>query len=90
MQALLRSMVRSGTGRGTFLGRLEGGKTGATNESRDLLFIDYKPSRKWAMGIFWLGNDDNSPTRSSSALAAFCGLLSSERRGTEAVERAES
>jgi len=56
-------------GGGTFLGGLEAGKTGPTNESRDLLFIGYEPSRKWVMGI-WLGNDDNSPTRSSSALAA--------------------
>ena len=51
------------------LGGKEGGKTGTTNDGRDLLFIGYEPSRHWVLGI-WLGNDDNSPTASSSALAA--------------------
>ena len=35
----------------------------------DLLFIGYEPQRHWVIGI-WLGNDDNRPTGSSSALAA--------------------
>jgi len=69
MQAVLRAWCAQARGGGAFLGGLEAGKTGPTNESRDLLFIGYEPSRKWVMGI-WLGNDDNSPTRSSSALAA--------------------
>ena len=69
MQALLRSVVRSGTGRAARLGGEEGGKTGTTNDGRDLLFIGYEPSRQWVAGV-WLGNDDNSPTGSSSALAA--------------------
>jgi peptidoglycan glycosyltransferase len=69
MQDLLRAVVRSGTGRGAFLGGAEGGKTGTTNEGRDLLFIGYEPARHWVIGI-WLGNDDNSPSRSSSSLAA--------------------
>ena len=69
MQSLMRTVVRSGTGRGAFLGGQEGGKTGTTNDGRDLLFIGYEPSRHWVMGI-WLGNDDNSATASSSALAA--------------------
>ena len=63
------TVVRSGTGRGAFVGGQEGGKTGTTNDGRDLLFIGYEPSRHWVLGI-WLGNDDNSPTASSSALAA--------------------
>jgi peptidoglycan glycosyltransferase len=69
MQALLRAVVRSGTGTAASLGGQEGGKTGTTNEGRDLLFVGYEPSRRWVMGI-WLGNDDNSPSSSSSALAA--------------------
>ena len=69
MQTLLRTVVRSGTGRGAFIGGQEGGKTGTTNDGRDLLFIGYEPSSHWVLGI-WLGNDDNSPTASSSALAA--------------------
>jgi len=69
MQAMLRAVVRSGTGTGASLGGQEGGKTGTTNDGRDLLFIGYEPSRHWVLGI-WLGNDDNSPSASSSALAA--------------------
>ena len=69
MQKLLQTVVRSGTGRAAFLGGSEGGKTGTTNDGRDLLFIGYEPSRHWVLGI-WLGNDDNSPTASSSGLAA--------------------
>lgn len=69
MQKLLQTVVRNGTGRAAFLGGSEGGKTGTTNDGRDLLFIGYEPSRHWVLGI-WLGNDDNSPTASSSGLAA--------------------
>ncbi len=69
MQGLMRSVIRSGTGRAAALGGQEGGKTGTTNDGRDLLFIGYEPSRNWVLGI-WLGNDDNSPSASSSALAA--------------------
>ncbi len=69
MQGLLRAVVRQGTGGAASLGGLEGGKTGTTNNGRDLLFIGYEPQRHWVIGI-WLGNDDNRPTGSSSALAA--------------------
>lgn len=69
MQQLLRAVVQSGTGWAAYLGGQEGGKTGTTNSGRDLLFVGYEPRRHWVMGI-WLGNDDNSPTGASSALAA--------------------
>jgi membrane peptidoglycan carboxypeptidase len=69
MQGLLRAVVHGGTGSAASLGGLEGGKTGTTNEGRDLLFVGYEPRRHWVIGI-WLGNDDNRPTGSSSALAA--------------------
>jgi penicillin-binding protein 1A len=69
MQQLLRAVVQSGTGQAAYLGGEEGGKTGTTNDARDLLFIGYDPRRQWVIGI-WLGNDDNSPTRASSSLAA--------------------
>jgi penicillin-binding protein 1A len=69
LQELLRSVVRSGTGRAASIGGQEGGKTGTTNDSRDLLYVGYEPRRHWVIGI-WLGNDDNSPTQASSALAA--------------------
>ena len=69
MRQLMQAVVRSGTGRAARLGGQEGGKTGTTNNGRDLLFIGFEPSRHWVMGI-WLGNDDNRPTGASSAVAA--------------------
>jgi membrane peptidoglycan carboxypeptidase len=79
MQQLLRAVVTSGTGRAARLGGREGGKTGTSNDNRDLVFIGYAPQRHWVMGV-WLGNDDNSPTRGSSALAA--GLWGDIMRAT--------
>ena len=83
MQALLRAVVRNGTGRAAQLGGEEGGKTGTTNEGRDLLFVGYEPSRHWAVGV-WLGNDDNSPTGASSGLAAelWSDIIRSAGRGS--------
>ena len=69
MKTLLRSVIQSGTGRAASLGGQEGGKTGTTNQGRDLTFIGYEPKRHWVMGV-WLGNDDNSPTGQTSAVAA--------------------
>ena len=69
MQRMLRTVVRKGTGQAAALGGQEGGKTGTTNEGRDLLFIGYEPANHWVLGI-WLGNDDNRPTTGSSAIAA--------------------
>ena len=69
MQKILRAVVQKGTGQAAALGGNEGGKTGTTNEGRDLLFIGYEPTNHWVLGI-WLGNDDNTPTTGSSAIAA--------------------
>ena len=89
MQGLLRSVIQGGTGSGARLGGQEGGKTGTTNEGRDLLFIGYEPSRDWVMGI-WLGNDDNSPTGSSSVLAAqlWADIIRTAGRGSTADDAA--
>lgn len=69
LRAMLQAVVSRGTGQAAFRGAGEGGKTGTTNDGRDLLFIGFDPSRHWVIGI-WLGNDDNTPSRGSSALAA--------------------
>jgi len=69
MQELLRAVVSSGTGTAAYVHAGVGGKTGTTNEGRDLVFVGFDPSRQWVMGI-WLGNDDNTPSRATSALAA--------------------
>ncbi|MEN9206897.1 MAG: PBP1A family penicillin-binding protein [Gloeomargarita sp. GMQP_bins_120] len=65
---MLQAVVTQGTGRAAFLGRGEAGKTGTTNEARDLWFVGYIPGGL-VTGI-WLGNDNNQPTRGSSSLAA--------------------
>ncbi|MFN9531904.1 MAG: penicillin-binding transpeptidase domain-containing protein, partial [Cyanobacteriota bacterium] len=69
MQELLRTVVSSGTGSAAYVHPGVGGKTGTTNEGRDLVFVGFDPTRQWVMGI-WLGNDDNAPSQASSALAA--------------------
>lgn len=86
MQHLLRAVVQGGTGQAARLGGQEGGKTGTTNGGRDLLFVGFEPTRHWVMGI-WLGNDDNSPTGASSALAAalWSEIIHSAGRGSLAT-----
>ncbi len=69
LTGLLQGVITSGTGQGAFLGQGEAGKTGTTNDNRDLWFVGYVPSRSLVTGI-WLGNDDNSPTSGSSGQAA--------------------
>jgi membrane peptidoglycan carboxypeptidase len=66
---LLQGVVQGGTGRSAFLGLGEAGKTGTTDDNRDLWFIGFIPGADLTTGI-WLGNDDNSPTRGSSGQAA--------------------
>ncbi|KST67589.1 transglycosylase domain-containing protein [Mastigocoleus testarum] len=69
MTGLLQQVVTRGTGRGAQIGLRAAGKTGTTDRNVDLWFIGFVPSRRIATGI-WLGNDNNSPTRGSSAQAA--------------------
>jgi len=69
LQDMLRGVVNGGTGTDAWVSGGVWGKTGTTNEGRDLLFVGAVPGRHWVMGV-WLGNDDNSPSRSSSRLAA--------------------
>ncbi|TVQ14760.1 MAG: PBP1A family penicillin-binding protein, partial [Leptolyngbya sp. DLM2.Bin27] len=67
MTWMLRDVVESGTGRNANLGRPVAGKTGTSEEYRDLWFVGYIP--QLATGV-WMGNDDNTPTRGSSPMAA--------------------
>jgi peptidoglycan glycosyltransferase len=69
MVTLARRVITSGTGGSAAIGLGEGGKTGTTDKNVDLWFIGFIPRRQLATGI-WLGNDNNSPTRGSSAQAA--------------------
>lgn len=69
MASMLRSVVQRGTGRSAALGVTAAGKTGTTDDNKDLWFIGFVPSQQLATGV-WLGNDDSSATAGSSALAA--------------------
>lgn len=66
---MLRGVVAGGTGSSAAIGLGEAGKTGTTNDGVDLVFVGFVPDRSIVTGV-WLGNDDNAPTGSSSALAA--------------------
>lgn len=68
MTWMLKSVVSSGTGTAAQLNRPVAGKTGTSEESRDLWFVGYIP--QLVAGV-WLGNDDNYPTAGSSSTAAF-------------------
>jgi penicillin-binding protein 1A len=66
---MLTNVVANGTGRAAQLpDRPVAGKTGTSDESRDLWFIGYIP--QMVTGI-WLGNDNNRPTHGSSSTAAY-------------------
>ncbi|WP_330359481.1 transglycosylase domain-containing protein [Moorena bouillonii] len=64
---MLRGVVTGGTGTAAQIGRPAVGKTGTTDDARDLWFVGYIP--QLVAGV-WLGNDDNKPTKGSSATAA--------------------
>lgn len=64
---MMQSVVNSGTGQAAQIGRPVAGKTGTSENARDLWFIGFVP--QMAAGV-WLGNDDNTPTWSYSSTAA--------------------
>lgn len=66
--SMLEDVVNNGTGRAAQLGRPVAGKTGTSEEYRDLWFVGYIP--QLVAGV-WLGNDDNYPTGGSSGTAAY-------------------
>ncbi|MBD2681674.1 MULTISPECIES: transglycosylase domain-containing protein [Nostoc] len=69
MTWMLRNVVEAGTGGAAQLGnRPVAGKTGTSDEARDLWFIGYIP--QMVTGV-WLGNDNNRPTYGSSGSAAY-------------------
>lgn len=68
MTWMLQGVVDSGTGNAASLAdRPVAGKTGTSDEARDLWFIGYIP--QMVTGV-WLGNDDNEPTWGASSAAA--------------------
>jgi membrane peptidoglycan carboxypeptidase len=69
MTQMMQGVIRSGTGRAASLGLGEAGKTGTTDDNRDLWFIGFLPDQGLLTGI-WLGNDNNTPTSGNSGEAA--------------------
>jgi len=67
MTWMMQNVVNSGTGQAAQIGRPVAGKTGTSEEARDLWFIGFVP--QMVAGV-WLGNDDNTPTWSYSSTAA--------------------
>lgn len=67
MNWMLQQVVESGTGTAAQLNRPVAGKTGTSEQARDLWFVGYIP--QLVTGV-WLGNDDNYPTGGSSSTAA--------------------
>ncbi len=66
---MLQGVIERGTGRRAAIGMGEAGKTGTTDDNKDLLFIGFIPSRQIVTGV-WLGNDNSTPTSGSSGQAA--------------------
>lgn len=55
---MLKSVVRSGTGTGAQIGRPQAGKTGTTDEGKDIWFAGFTPD---LVGVVWIGYD--TPTK---------------------------
>lgn len=69
LNSVLQESVKRGTGRFAKIGIDEAGKTGTTDEGKDMWFIGYSSSENITSGV-WLGNEDNSATKGSSEQAA--------------------
>ena len=57
LTAMLKTVLKSGTGIAASIGKPSAGKTGTTDDYRDAWFIGYTPDV--VMGV-WVGNDDNA------------------------------
>lgn len=57
LTAMLKTVIKSGTGTAANIGKPAAGKTGTTDDYRDACFIGYTPDV--VTGV-WVGNDDNS------------------------------
>lgn len=57
LTAMLKTVIKSGTGTAANIGKPSAGKTGTTDDYRDACFIGYTPDV--VTGV-WVGNDDNT------------------------------
>ncbi len=61
---VLRGVVTDGSGQSADIGRPSAGKTGTTNDGRDVWYVGYVPQLTTSV---WLGNLDNSPIDAENA-----------------------
>jgi len=87
MHYALQAVMRTGTGRSAYASLPNNlsvaGKTGTTNQQRDSWFAGYSGDH---LGVIWVGNDDNQPTRltgSSGALKIWTDIFS--RLSTQSI-----
>ncbi|MFV9875851.1 MAG: penicillin-binding protein 1A [Rickettsiales endosymbiont of Dermacentor nuttalli] len=86
MISLLEGVIQNGTGRGAKkLGKIIGGKTGTTNESKDLWFVGFSPDL--VVGTY-LGYDHpkslgKGETGATSALPIFVDFMQNALKGKE-------
>ena len=64
MDGMFRGVVTRGTGRGAQAVSEARGKTGTTNDDRDVWFIGYVPKK--IVAAVWVGNDNNSSMRGAT------------------------
>lgn len=57
LTAMLKTVIKSGTGKAADIGKPAAGKTGTTDDYKDAWFIGYTPDV--VTGV-WVGNDDNT------------------------------
>lgn len=62
--SVLRGVITGGSGTAADIGRPAAGKTGTTNDARDVWFVGYVPQLSTTV---WLGNLDNSPIDAENA-----------------------
>ncbi len=57
---MMESVTREGTGTNAYLGRPTAGKTGTTDNNKDIWFAGYTPD---LVGVVWIGYDNPTPMR---------------------------
>lgn len=88
MNYMMREVVKSGTGKGARLGKIDvAGKTGTSQEYRDAWFIGF--SSALVAGV-WAGNDDNRPTSKMTGGSLPAGvwrdLMAEAHKGVETTD----
>jgi membrane peptidoglycan carboxypeptidase len=64
-----KNVVKEGTGKNAQIALEVAGKTGTTDENRNVWFIGFIPEQHVVTGV-WLGNENQEPLKDSSKLAA--------------------